>query len=300
MKKSAILTAILCLCFQAVTVLAQTSDYSGVWELDISKSKLPEAVKIDSMSLKVWQTAKEIKVETATRTSITLGDGSTKQANATRTVAYNLDGTETTAELGDGVMAISESKKAKMLGDGKLSLTVTRGSKTDASRPAMKSNENWELLDNGQTLKIVRYTESARGGTNWELYFTKKSGVENAAMTNNAVESTAPAPTANGEAVRIGTSVAGQINGGVLNGKAVSFPKPAYPAAARAVRASGAVSVQVTVDEAGDVISASAVSGHPLLRQAAEEAARQAKFTPTTLSGQPVKITGVIVYNFVP
>ncbi len=91
-----------------------------------------------------------------------------------------------------------------------------------------------------------------------------------------------------------------KISGGVLNGKATSLPKPPYPAAARAVRASGAVNVQVTISESGSVVSASAVSGHPLLRQAAEQAARQARFAPTTLSGQAVSVTGVIVYNFVP
>ncbi len=78
------------------------------------------------------------------------------------------------------------------------------------------------------------------------------------------------------------------------------MPKPPYPAAARAVRASGAVNVQVTINESGSVVSASAVSGHPLLRQAAEQAARGARFAPTLLSGQPVSVTGVIVYNFVP
>lgn len=91
-----------------------------------------------------------------------------------------------------------------------------------------------------------------------------------------------------------------QVSGGVLNGKATSFPKPPYPPAARAVRASGSVSVQVLVDEEGSVISASAVSGHPLLRAAAVQAARSAKFAPTILSGQPVKVSGVLTYNFVP
>lgn len=90
------------------------------------------------------------------------------------------------------------------------------------------------------------------------------------------------------------------ISGGVLNGKAVDLPKPVYPAAARAVKASGAVNVQVTVNEKGEVVSASAVSGHPLLRASAETAARSAKFKPTLLSGEPVKVSGVIVYNFVP
>ncbi len=90
------------------------------------------------------------------------------------------------------------------------------------------------------------------------------------------------------------------ISGGVVNGKATNLVKPAYPAAARAVRASGAVNVQVTIDEQGNVISAAAVSGHPLLRAAAVQAARDSKFAPTRLAGQLVKVTGVIVYNFVP
>jgi TonB family protein len=88
-------------------------------------------------------------------------------------------------------------------------------------------------------------------------------------------------------------------NGGVINGKAISLPKPEFPAAAKAVNASGAVNVQVLIDEAGNVVSAEAVSGHPLLRQAAEQAATAAKFKPTFLSGQAVKVNGVIVYNFV-
>lgn len=89
------------------------------------------------------------------------------------------------------------------------------------------------------------------------------------------------------------------ISGGVLNGKAVSKPQPAYPALAKAARASGTVAVQVTVDETGGVVAAEAVSGHPLLRAAAIAAARQAKFSPTLLSGKPVKVTGLLTYNFV-
>lgn len=85
---------------------------------------------------------------------------------------------------------------------------------------------------------------------------------------------------------------------GVVNGIASNLIKPAYPNAARSVRAQGAVQVQVLIDEKGNVVSASAANGHPLLRAAAVQAARQSKFTPTTLSGQPVKVTGIIVYNF--
>lgn len=89
------------------------------------------------------------------------------------------------------------------------------------------------------------------------------------------------------------------ISKGVINGSAISLPKPPYPAAARAVRASGAVQVSVKINESGSVVSASALSGHPLLQQAAVAAARQARFAPTLLSGQAVSVTGIIVYNFV-
>jgi len=86
--------------------------------------------------------------------------------------------------------------------------------------------------------------------------------------------------------------------GGVVNGKAKFLPKPIYTAAAKAVRAMGDINVQVLIDEAGNVISANAVGGHPLLRDEAEKAARNAKFNPTLLSKQPVKVSGVIVYKF--
>lgn len=84
----------------------------------------------------------------------------------------------------------------------------------------------------------------------------------------------------------------------IINGKATNLVKPPYPSIARPLRIEGAVNVQVTIDERGNVISASAVSGHPMLRQSAVQAARQSKFSPTTLNGIAVKVTGIIVYNF--
>lgn len=90
-----------------------------------------------------------------------------------------------------------------------------------------------------------------------------------------------------------------KVSLGVLNGKATQLVMPTYPPAAKAVHASGAVNVQVSIDIEGNVISATAIGGQPLLRQAAEAAARQSKFNPVYLSGQRVEVTGVIVYNFV-
>lgn len=110
------------------------------------------------------------------------------------------------------------------------------------------------------------------------------------ALNHNSAASAPPPPK---------PSVPKVISGGVLNGKAISKPQPAYPPIAKAARASGTVTVQVLVDEKGNVVTAHAVSGHPLLQPSAVAAARQAKFSPTLLSGQPVKVTGVITYNFV-
>ena len=88
------------------------------------------------------------------------------------------------------------------------------------------------------------------------------------------------------------------ISGGVLNGTAVSLPPPLYPDAAKRMRTSGVVSVDVVLDESGKVVSATASSGPPILRDAAVQAALKARFSPTKLSGQPVKVSGVINYKF--
>lgn len=89
------------------------------------------------------------------------------------------------------------------------------------------------------------------------------------------------------------------VNAGLLNSRAVNLTTPAYPSAAKAVRAAGRVTVQVLVDEGGNVMSARAVSGHPLLRQAAEAAARQSRFNPIRVNNRAVSATGILVYNFV-
>ncbi|MDX6614781.1 MAG: periplasmic protein TonB [Blastocatellia bacterium] len=88
------------------------------------------------------------------------------------------------------------------------------------------------------------------------------------------------------------------VNKPILNGYAISLPKPPYPLLARNINVQGTVSVQVLLNEAGKVVSAKAVSGHPILVPAAVNAAYQARFSPTLLGGQPVRVSGVITYNF--
>lgn len=89
-----------------------------------------------------------------------------------------------------------------------------------------------------------------------------------------------------------------RLSSHIISGKVVSKPAPPYPPIAKAAGVSGPVIVEIVIDEQGAVISARAVDGPALLRVAAERGARQARFSPTILGGQAVKVSGVITYNF--
>jgi len=100
-----------------------------------------------------------------------------------------------------------------------------------------------------------------------------------------------PAPVKPPQKIRVSSTI--------ISSKIIVKPAPAYPVIARQVGAQGAVTVEILIDEQGRVISAQATSGHPLLRASAQGSAYQARFSPTSISGQPVKVSGVITYNFV-
>jgi periplasmic protein TonB len=123
-----------------------------------------------------------------------------------------------------------------------------------------------------------------------------------AASSMNMPLAAGPAVKADGDAPAappVRTGPLKPVSGGVLNGKAISLPSPSYPDMARRAGATGVVEVEVVIDVTGKVISAKATSGPVLLRQPAEVAARQARFNPTLLSGQPMRVSGVISYNFI-
>jgi len=88
------------------------------------------------------------------------------------------------------------------------------------------------------------------------------------------------------------------VIGGALNGKETTLPNPEYPTRAKSEGVSGKVTVAVRVNKKGIVVLARALNGHPLLKPAAEEAARKAKFSPEKLAGQGSRISGTITYNF--
>ncbi len=315
MKKLSVL--LFAICLLSFGVFAQTTDFSGTWELDKANSKLDErqSRSIESQTITVKQTATEITITTKTKRmpppeGMMQGGGGRVEmpkdgagmppkdgmpsappnggqgggrgqgggmmrggmmGGMDGTTSYMLD-KETSADQETPMGSVPVSLKSKFE-NGILKLSRSSSFSTPMGEMSISSNETWSLSSDGQTLTVKRESVSPRGTNSSESIYKKGT----------------PA-----------TLMIKEVNGGVVNGKAISLPKPAYSEEAKAAGASGAVNVQVTIDEEGNVISAKAVSGNELLRPAAEAAAKGAKFSPTMLSGQPVKIKGVIVYNFAP
>jgi TonB family protein len=142
------------------------------------------------------------------------------------------------------------------------------------------------LCNLGDRLKDLGKAQNSNQSTNQN---SNQSNANTSAETEEP-----PAPVDSNQ----NTASGDMVSGGMLNDKAVSLPRPAYPPVAKAAGASGTVVVQVIVDETGKVTSAKAVSGHPLLRQAAAQAAYRASFKPIKLNGKPVKVSGTISYDF--
>jgi TonB family protein len=121
--------------------------------------------------------------------------------------------------------------------------------------------------------------------------------------TETEIKQAAPATAgkeikpADGPALKSITPPEGTILGGVLNDIAASLPTP-DPAAAKAANASGKVTVEVMVNEKGEIAASSVVSGPQPLWSAAGAAARQARFDPPLKDGKPVKVAGVLIYEF--
>ena len=182
MKKVLFLMALVCLA--AFSALAQKqADFSGSWALDVSKSKLDERARIESMDLTVVQTDKDIKVETATK-RLPPPEGAGNGQGGGRgmgrggfggdgTNTYTLDGKETSIEEESRMGKIPVKLKAEMDG-GKLKLSSVRTINTPNGEVSVTTKETWTLSDDGKTLTVKRDTESPRGTNSSEMVFTKK------------------------------------------------------------------------------------------------------------------------------
>jgi hypothetical protein len=184
MKKLAILAAVICL-FSLGALAQSKTNFAGNWELDVKKSKLPEMMRIEAMTMKVTQTDKELTVETATKRMPPPegaagggmggrgGGGGRGGFGGDGTVTYSLDGKEKTIQQDSPMGQVPVTLLAKS-DAGKLKLNSSRKINSPMGEVSVTSEETWELVDEGKTLKVVRTTASPRGTQTMEMYFAKK------------------------------------------------------------------------------------------------------------------------------
>ncbi len=203
MKKISVLTAFFCLFLATSAVFAQNkaANFAGLWELDVAKSKIPERMRVESMTLNVSQTDKEIKVETNSKRAARpegdrpagdvnsggmrrgggmMGRAGGRMMGGNGTVTYSLTARETILEVeqAPGTPPESLTLKANLEKDGKLKLSSSRNFEMPNGAMTTKTSETWELTDGGKSLKIMREMETPRGTQSSEMYFTKKSEVK--------------------------------------------------------------------------------------------------------------------------
>lgn len=191
MKKQVILLAIISLLVAVAGISAQEKakapapekkiDFSGSWELDASKSKLGERMRVESMTMNVSHTDKELKIESTTKRAMR-AEGEMRGGGANfgrgggfgdgpQTTTYSLDGKETKTEI-PGIP--SATLKAKWEKDGKLQLSSIRSFETPMGVMSTSTKETWSLSEDGKTLTVKRETETPRGTMNTEMVFVKK------------------------------------------------------------------------------------------------------------------------------
>ncbi len=159
--------------FLALNIFAQTPNFSGEWTLEKEKSKMDErqAAMIESQSLKVEQTEKEVKVTVTTKQAGNQGGPRADIGGGGNT--YLLDGKEFSAESQSQIGTVLTKTKGEIK-DGKLNLQSVRTVDAPMGQISITTRENWELSADGKTLTIKREFESQRGKINSELIFTKK------------------------------------------------------------------------------------------------------------------------------
>ena len=185
MKKLLFLTTMFCLL--AISALAQDKkvDYSGNWTLDLSKSKLDERMRVESMTMNVTQTEKDLKVETTIKRTPPpegsgggqgngIGSGRGGGGGFGRGGGFGNDGTTTYSLDGKETKAGEITRKAKVENDGKLKLNSSRSFETPNGAISITTKDTWSLSADGKTLTVKRDMETPRGTNSSEMVFTKK------------------------------------------------------------------------------------------------------------------------------
>jgi len=165
--------------------------------------------------------------------------------------------------------------------------------KVDPKPAAVSSPASKTAGNHTTTTALPPVTRAANASNNNPGAVLSSNNANAAPAASTAVAVDTPPPPAN-----LPKPLLKPVSGGVLNGKAIYLPAPIDPEAAKRMHRGGTVTVEGVVDETGKVMSARATDGPAILRDVAIQAATKAKFSATTLSGQPVKVTGVINYKF--
>lgn len=180
--KKLLASAALC-CMLAIAGFAQDADFSGTWTLDVGKSQLGERSRIESMKMMVAETQNELKVVTETKRQTPPADASQGGmgrgmgrggfGGADTSVAYRLDGAETTVEMDGPNGKIPVKYKASLEG-GKANLSSSRIISGPMGEVSITTKETWSLSDGGKTLTVVREMSLPRGTNTTTLVFVKK------------------------------------------------------------------------------------------------------------------------------
>jgi protein TonB len=88
------------------------------------------------------------------------------------------------------------------------------------------------------------------------------------------------------------------ISAGVMAGRLLHPIEPAYPRIAIMSHTQGTVIVTATIDRQGRITGLRVLSGPEMLRGAAVDAVKEARYEPFLLNGQPTEVTTTITVNF--
>jgi Ca-activated chloride channel family protein len=220
-------------------------------------------------------------------------------ASPTQTKNPAADAANTPAEASRTQPATAKTQTDNSQPNPSQSSTFAPTSDAAATTPAPKESDKTQTRDSESSLKDTSPPASTTGAQSSSQHNSSPSSTpsQSSPQTSTRASSTPTAqPPSSTQAVEPPKKIV--VSGGVLNSRAKTLPLPLYPETAKRMRVAGIVTVEVTIDESGKVVEARAASGPALLRDAAVNAARQARFSPTLVSGQPVQVTGVINYTF--
>jgi len=183
MRKLLFLAAAVCLFSVAAFAQDKKSDYSGTWTLDVSKSKLGERSRIESMTMTVVQTATELAVTAETKRPAPPGDapqggrlgggGMGGFGGGDGKTVYSLAGKETKVEIDGPNGKMPQALKATAEA-GKLQLSKSTTFNGPMGEVNITTKENWELSADGNTLTVNREQTTPRGTNSTTMVFAKK------------------------------------------------------------------------------------------------------------------------------